>query len=180
MALIFVIILGAIALVVAVVLIIVSNMKKNEKIKYYTAAGNTLREDFLNYSLQNHTGETADIRVPRSSKMMIYLKANSKGKKVQLVFDPEREINIGRDTYSSNIYINDVTVSQKHCCIYSVDDHVYLKDLYSANGTYLKRGAFKRYHIVEGESVELFTKDTIIVGSNEFKVTLFYYDMAVM
>lgn len=180
MALIFVIVLGVIVIVAAVVLFIVSNMKKNEKIKYYTAAGNTLREDFLNYSLQNHTGETADIRIPRSKKMMIYLKANSKGKKVQLVFDPEKEILIGRDKNSSNIYINDVTVSQKHCCIYSVDDHVYLRDMHSANGTYLKRGAFQRYHIVEGESIELFTKDVIIVGSNEFIVTLFYYDMAVM
>lgn len=180
MALIIAIILGVIAVAATVILIIVSNMKKNEKIKYYTAAGNTLREDFLNYSLQNHSGETADIRVPRTSKMMIYLKANSKGKKVQLVFDPEREINIGRDKFSSNIYINDPTVSQKHCCIYSIDDRVYLKDLYSANGTYIKRGIRNRYHIVEGESIELQNKDTIIVGSNEFKVTLFFYDMSAM
>lgn len=180
MALIIAIILGVIAAACAVVSVIVSNMKKNEKIKYYTAAGNTLREDFLNYSLQNHSGETADIRVPRTGKMMIYLKANSKGKKIQLVFDPEREVNIGRDKFSSNIYINDPTVSQKHCCIYSVDDRVYLRDLYSANGTYIKRGIGKRYHIVEGGSIELADKDTIVVGSNELKVTLFFYDMTAM
>ena len=179
MALIIAIILGVIAVAAVVILVIVSNMKKNERIKYLTAAGNTLREEFLNYSLQNHSGETADIRVPRTSKMMIYLKANSKGKKVQLVFDPEREVNIGRDKFSSNIYINDPTVSQKHCCIYSVDDRVFLRDLYSANGTSVKRG-LHRYHIVEGESIELNTKDTLIIGSNEFKVTLFYYDMAAM
>ena len=88
------IVLGVILIGLLVALIIVNNMKKNERNKYYTAAGNTLREDFLNYSLQNHTGETADIRVPRSSKMMVYIKANSKGKKIRLVFDPERGINI--------------------------------------------------------------------------------------
>lgn len=175
-----IIISGVIVLAAGIMLLILTNMKKNERIKYYTAAGNTLREDFLNYSLQNHSGETTDIRVPRTSKMMIYLKANSKGKKIQLVFDPEREVNIGRDKYSSNIYINDPTVSQKHCCIYSVDDHVYLRDQYSANGTIIKRGLRQKYFIVEGESIELFSKDIIIVGSNEFKVTLFYYDMSVM
>lgn len=174
------IVLGVILIGLLVALIIVNNMKKSERNKYYTAAGNTLREDFLNYSLQNHTGETADIRVPRSSKMMVYIKANSKGKKIRLVFDPERGINIGRDKNLSNIYINDQTVSQKHCFIYSVNDVVYLEDMYSANGTYIKRGFSNYYHIVEGQKIELCDNDIIIIGSNQLKVTLFYYDMNTM
>ena len=111
---------------------------------------------------------------------MIYLKSKSSGRKTQFVFDPENTVKIGRDNDQSNIFINEASVSQNHCLIYCAGDHVYLQDTGSANGTYLRRGLFKNYSIFDGNQIELRTGDVICVGSCEFKVCLFYYDLTVM
>lgn len=176
-----------IIIVVVVVLIIgiavyifVSNKKKTEREKYYTASGNILKEEFLNYLLQNPMNTDGDQHVPNAQKTMIYIKSvNSKPKK-QYVFDPEKRILIGRDKNESNIYLNEAFVSQYHCCIFSDGSKVYLSDMNSANGTILKRGLFKKYNIYNQAVIELKSGDRITIGSNTFKVILFYYDMVLM
>lgn len=163
----------------SIVFLIISHFRKVEKQRYLFAAGNIIKEDFLIYSLQNPMGEKTPLPVPNSKKIMIYIKAKNHGHNLQLVFDPEKEILIGRDQNKSNIYLNEVLVSQQHCCIFSRNDAVYLQDMNSSNGTYLKR-RLSKYLIINGQCVQLNSGDKLTIGSNVFKVTLFYYDMALM
>ncbi len=173
---IIIIIILLVLFVALIVLSVRSHLQKSEKQKYYAAAGNILREEFLNYSLQNTLSAENSIEVPRAAKVMVYLKSKSTGKKAQFVFDPEKGINFGRDSSESNVFINDPAVSQLHCRVYSENDHVYLQDEYSSNGTFLKRGLTKQYALYDGNQIELQTGDTLIVGSSRFKICLFYYD----
>ena len=131
----------------------------------------------MNYSLQNTLSTENGVDVPRAAKVMLYLKSKSSGKKAQFVFDPEKGVKFGRDINESNVFINESSVSQLHCRVFSENDHVYLQDEYSANGTYLKRGLFKQYGLYDGNIIELRTGDTLIVGSSRFKICLFYYDL---
>ena len=156
-----IIILLVVLFVLLMILTILNHLRKSERQKYYAAAGNILREEFLNYSIQNTISPDS-------------------GRKTQFVFDPEKVIRIGRDSGESNIFINDAAVSQFHCRIYSQDDHVYLQDMRSSNGTFLKRGLLKSYGIYDGNQIELRTGDRITVGSSEFDVCLFYYDLNTM
>lgn len=173
------IILAAILLVATIILIVVINAKRNERIKYNIAAGNTLREEYLNHSLRNDVYSESNHK-PGSIKLMIYLKTKYGKQKIRYVFNPENRILIGRDKYESNIYVNDKTVSKKHCCIYLSGGQVYLEDMNAANGTVVERGLFKNYKIVANNRIILRSRDRVIVGSSIIKVILFYYDMSTM
>lgn len=166
-------------LVSLIVVLIVFNKKKTERIKYYTAAGNTLREEYLNYSLQNQPGSCC-LSEKNGYKVMIYIKAKLSNQKIQYVFNPEKSILIGRDKYESNIYVSDITVSKKHCRICLYNGQVCLEDLNAANGTIVKRGLLKKYNIYGGNRIGLRTKDKIQIGSSIFKVILFSYDMSTL
>lgn len=172
-----IIVLLLLVFVLMIILTVRNHIKKSERQKYYAAAGNVLREEFLDYSLQNTVTTERIITEPRPAKMMLYLKSKSSGKKAQFVFDPEKEISIGRNVADNSIFINDPQVSQLHCCIYSENDRVYIRDMCSANGTFVKRGMFTRYDLFNGNQMELQTGDKIVVGPCEFSVCLFYYDL---
>ena len=159
----------------SIVIVVCFHVKKTEKQKYYAAAGNIMREDFLNYSLRNAVDDGANNQQPRMEKMMVYLKSRGGGQKQRFVFDPEKKIMLGRDG-NSNIFINDVRVSQQHCVIYSADNVIYLQDLGSVNGTVVRRGVFKRYRLTDGSQILLKTGDIIEIGGSSFKVCLFYFD----
>lgn len=174
------IVIFAVALASVAVAVVVTNFKKAERKKYYTSAGNIIREDFLNYSLQNRMLNSGETSMPSGKKMMLYMKTTSRSGKNRFVFDPEKGVRIGRDKFNSNIFISDNTVSQNHCYIYSDKEKVYLKDCNSANGTAVRRGLMKSYSITDGCKIELHTGDVVCVGSIRFKIVLFYYDMSRM
>lgn len=165
---------------VAILYAVISHLKKIEREKYYMAAGNIVREDFLDYSLQNPMNNDGSRVQPKTKKMMVYIKSKSSGKKAQFVFDPEKNIFIGRDKFNSNIYINESSVSQHHCKIFSQDNIVYLQDMNSSNGTVVQRGLFKKFLVSSSQWVQLQSNDTIIVGTKKLKIILFFYDMSVM
>ena len=148
-----------------IIFAVISHFKKIEKEKYYMAAGNIIREDFLNYSLQNTFSKEKECEIPSTKKMMLYIKSKSAGKKSQFVFDPEKKVLIGRDKFFSNIYINEAPVSQKHCSIYSKNNMVFLQDMNSTNGTIVKRGLFSKIFLTNGHYIELKSKDKLIIGS---------------
>jgi hypothetical protein len=175
---ILIIVLIALITIFIIIFAVVSSLKKSERQKYYAAAENILREDYLNYSLKNTMYSDEQYQEPSSKKTMVYLKSKSSGKKAQFVFDPEKKITVGRDKNKNNIYINDMYVSQNHCSIFSMDDKVYLQDLNSINGTIVKRGIFKKYEIFNGCFIELRSNDRIIIGNNCIKIILFYFDMS--
>lgn len=159
---------------------VLSHLKKVERGKYYMAAANIIREDFLNFSLQNPVNNDGSFNMPSEQRTMLYIKLKTSGKKAQFVFDPAKRILIGRDKFNSNIYINEAFVSQHHCSIFSENNLVFLQDMNSANGTYVKRGFLKKYHLLNGQHIQLRSNDTIIIGSNKFRIILFFYDMALM
>lgn len=177
--LIFSIVLIIAVAVVLIVVTFINNRNRAEMQKYYNAAGNILKENYLDYSLQNPF-DNRNIEKPNSCKLMICLKLKGSKDKLGFVFDPEKSVYIGRDCNRCNIYINEVSVSQQHCCIYSNENGIVLKDMDSTNGTTVRRGLYKRYFVTNSNEIELKSNDKIIVGSNTFKIILFYYDMAVM
>lgn len=163
-----------------VAFVIVSNMKKEEREKYYTAAGNIIKEDYLNYSLQNPLMLSSDVSKPNGQKMMVFLKTLNVKPKKEFVFDPEKRIFIGRNKENNNIFIDEATVSQNQCCIYSDGINVYLQDSNSANGTIVKSGLFSKQNVCQNCSIQINNNDVITIGSNKFKIILFYYDMVTM
>lgn len=168
---------------VAVAVIIfgtISHLRKMEKQKYYVAAGNILREDMLNYSLQNTMFGSSNSELPSGIKPMVYIKSKASGKKTSFVFDPQKKIFIGRDRYNSNIFINETYVSNQHCVINIRNGNVFLQDLNSSNGTVLERGILKKYFLTGGEGIFLRTGDKIIVGSIVLKLVIFNYDTSVL
>lgn len=166
-------------LLAMVVIAIVANKKKTEYRKMYTAAGNILREDYLNYALQNHAVNDS-LKQPQGRKKMICLKTNRNKKKISFVFDPEKSIYIGRDADASNVFIDNVSVSLKNCRIYAENNQIMLEDLYSTNGTVVRRGSFKRYMLRDGYRIALHSGDVICVGNSELKLLIFDYNIAVM
>ena len=171
-----VIIALSVTLVLVIVLSIVYNSKKAQNMKCRIAAGNILREEYLDHSLRN-TAQDEEFNTG-STKLMLCLKTKNGKKKIQYVFNPENKIYIGRDKSDNNIYIHDTQVSKKHCCIYLKDNQVYLQDLNSSNGTIIERGLFKKYSVHSNYKIILKTGDRVIIGSNAFSVDLFYYDMS--
>ena len=170
---------SAAAILTVVIVAVISNKKRTEYRKIYTAAGNILREDYLNYALQNHVVD-ASLRRPEGSKRMICIRTVQNKKKISYVFDPEKGILIGRDAEKSNIFIDNPAISQNHCRIYSADGHIILEDLYSTNGTVVKRGRFKRYTIRDGYRMSLHSGDALLIGNSELKVLIFDYDITMM
>ena len=175
------IILGfSIASVLAVIIVaVISSRKRTEYRKIYTAAGNILREDYLNYALQNHVVDPS-LRQPEGRKRMICIRTVQKKKKISYVFDPEKGILIGRDAEASNIFVDNPAVSQNHCRICAQNGQIVLEDLYSTNGTVLKRGRFQRWTIRDGYSVGLCSGDVLYIGNSELRVLIFDYDITMM
>lgn len=176
-----VVIIVLLTVVIAVVSATVyTNKKKEKEQKYYIAAGNIYKEDYLNYSLQNPFDENLEYSKPADQKTMIYLKCLHKKNKMEYVFDPNKKIIIGRDQKKCNLFINEASVSKTHCCIFAMGFDVYLQDIGSANGTMVCKGLFNNVLISNNEMIQLESGDIIKIGSNEFKVTLFFYDVTVM
>lgn len=171
-----VIILIIAAAAASAVVTVVINRKKEEKQKYYMAAGNILKGEFLDYALQN-PADGGNNGMPNGRKMMLYIKSLNTKPKQQFVFDPEKPVLIGREQGKSNIYINEAFVSQYHCRIFSNGPDVYLQDMNSLNGTVVKKGLFCKIRVINGSGVKLSSGDIIRIGSNKFKVILFFYDM---
>ena len=147
-----VIVLTVALLILIAVVIVKLNSEKSEKDKYYTAAGNIIKEEYLNYCLTNDMNSDNKTDAPNGQKIMIYIKTLNRKQKAQFVFDPEKGVNM----------------------------KVYICDLNSSNGTILKRGLFGNYLLEGGSSCELMSGDRVCIGSNVFKITLFYYDMVTM
>lgn len=156
-------------LAVIIMLYFLIRSKKNERLKCLSAAENILKEEYLEDALQNNLQLNYN---EMSNKKMVYIKSYGKPK-TKVVFDPEKRILFGRGS-QCNIYINDNTVSEKHCIIYTQGSLVYLQGCNSKNGTFLIRG-FSKFYITGTERVSLNTEDILKVGDQKFKIYLFDY-----
>ena len=88
-----VIVLTVALLILIAVVIVKLNSQKSERDKYYTAAGNIIKEEYLNYCLTNDINSDNKADAPNGQKIMIYIKTLNRKQKAQFVFDPEK---IGR------------------------------------------------------------------------------------
>lgn len=157
--------------VCGVILYVIYFNKKAETQKYYDAAYKVMKESCLNHAIRSQTG-----RRQQGQKLMLYLKWTD-GEKRGYVFDPERTVRIGRDFENNDICIREETVSSRHCVLFLYQGALYLRDMNSRNGTWLKRGLGKRQ--VQG-TAPVFSGDKILVGDLAIKVTVFTFDMAYM
>ena len=165
------VIIAVAGIIVFIVSVIIVKSRQSEEKKYYDAAQRMVREEYLTSSLKNIDGqEYAPAVIP-----MLYLKLCGVKPKQGYVFNPEKEITIGRDKSQNSIWIPFPTVSMKHCTIGLYEGVLYLRDENSVNGTIVKRGLHS-YLVDNNAYMELETKDKIIIGSAVFMVTIFYFE----
>lgn len=155
--------------VISVAAYIIHVNKKAERQKYYDAAYKVIKEDCLNNAIRNQNR-----KIQNGQKLMLYLKWKD-SEKQGYVFDPEKPIWIGREPGSNDICIREEIVSSQHCMLFLYQGEVFLRDMNSRNGTWIRRG-LRRRQVQEAEPV--FSGDKIIVGSLAIRVIIFTFDMA--
>ena len=163
-----------------VALVLWLNAKREERDKYYAAARNILKDEFLRIKLENPVKSSGALGDTGGQKVMVYLKTIGIKPQKRYVFNPEREIPFGRQQDESGVFLNEATVSQRHCRIFLCDAYVWLEDLRSSNGTGIKRGLFKNYWLASGQQIALRSGDVLIIGSAKLKVKLFVFDTVYM
>jgi len=164
----------------AVALVIMLNAKREEQDKYYAAARNILKDSLLRKTLENPIKSRVDQNGVGGQKLMVYIKSIGIKPQKRYVFDPEREIPFGRQKDENGVFLNEATVSQRHCRIFLYERNVWLEDLGSSNGTELKSGMFKNYLLTGGQQTVLRSGDVLIIGSTQLKIKLFVFDTTYM
>lgn len=158
--------------VVCVLMVVREKIKASERKKYYRAAHRIIREQDLEGAIKNaeKAGAYAD-----THRLMIALKVKG-NKGAGYVFDPSREINIGRSMETNDVCLQDLSVSSSHCRIFMYGERLCIRDMDSANGTVLKE-RWKKREILYGNAGFLKNKSKIWVGTTCFLVTVFYYEI---
>lgn len=155
--------------VVSVIAYVLHANRKAERQKYYDAAYKVIKEECLDNAIRNENA-----KIESGQRLMIYLKWKD-SEKQGYVFDPAKPIRIGRSPEKNEICIREETVSSRHCMLYLYQGQLFLQDINSRNGTWLKQGLRKQ--LVQGAE-PVFSGDKIIVGNLAIKVTVFIFDMA--
>ena len=166
-----------IAIVIAVIAIfigciIIIKHRQNVEQKYYDAAYQMVKEDYLTQSILNRN---MDSNYLEQKKMICIKFCNSKSKQ-GYVFNPEKGVQIGRDKNSNSICIPNSVVSQVHCRILSTQNQIYIQDLNSTNGFTVKR-RLSKYPISNGETMFLENKDKILIGNAILEINIFDFEM---
>lgn len=150
---------------------VIRAVKKTEHQKCYDAAYKVVKEECLNNAIRSYSERQRGRKKP-----MLYLKWKD-GEKQGFVFDPEHSVRIGRDPRNNEICIREGEVSSSHCVLYLYQGNVFLKDLNSSNGTWIRQGLFRRR--VQGVC-PVYSGDKIIVGDITIRVAIFIFDMEYM
>lgn len=154
-----------------VIIYVIHANKKAEKQKYYDAAYKIIKESCLNNAIRNQSEKQQN-----QQKYMLYLKWKDHEKQ-GYVFDPEKPVWIGRNPEVNDICIRENAVSSQHCVLFLHDERIFVKDLNSRNGTWIKRGLSMQQ--ITGTTT-VFSGDRILVGNLKIEVTVFVFDMAYM
>lgn len=166
--------IAILALVGIVSLLFVISRKRIENKKIFAAAKNLVKNEFLDFSLKNCSENQDEILKQR---VLLYIKTMNTKEKQSLVFDPNKVIYWGRNSDFCQIYINDLAVSKVHCKIYCDNYKVYLNCISKNGYVIVKRNLFTKYQVNPGYQLQLKSKDRIIIGSCEFKVKIFLYNL---
>lgn len=174
----------AIIIVLIITVNILIRIRANRLKKLQEAAYEILKEEALNKALQNNSSQVLKEDVQsrdlnknyKNQKRMIHLAVVGTKPLISYVFNPEQTVHIGRNKEGNTICLKDTTVSSYHCDIYIENGSVYIKDLGSANRTFIKRRGYL-ITLDYGESSILQSKDFVIVGGTRFRITLFDSDI---
>lgn len=167
------IIICILAVVLATVWIAVLYIKrKQEFTEYYYAAYKIIKEEYLNDAIK----KVGSLKQHDTIRRMIGIKKIGKGNQ-SFVFDPEKIVNIGRSQEGNDLRVGDVRVSGYHCRIFMYQGQIFLEDMQSANGTYVKRG-FSTIQVMQ--PFQLVTGDKLLLGSQIFQICIFDFNMMLL
>lgn len=161
------------AVLVAVLVAVLLVRRRSERRKCLHAAHNLIQEELLDNALGRNAGRALPAR-----RLMLYLCANTDPPK-RTVFDPARGVLIGRGN-ECNVCVRDANVSQEHCRIFLRKGQVFVQDLDSVNGTWVRRGWRRRWRVKPEAPFPLQSGDRLLLGSVTLRVTLFPFDDATM
>lgn len=130
------------------------------------AAQRIIREEYLDGSIMKG-GDTQRL----SGKTMIVLRIKGNRDK-GYVFDPQREICIGRSLESSDLCLPDPSVSSHHSRIFLCQGQVCIQDMDSANGTAVQAPG-RAKQTIWGETGFLYDRSKIWVGDTCIFVRIF-------
>lgn len=146
-------------------------VRQMERQKCYDAAYRILKEECLDRAIRS-----SGCKVQGGQKIMLYLKWKD-SEKQGYVFDLENPVFIGRDLEANQICVREETVSARHCVFYLYQGTVYLGDLHSRNGTWLRRGFRKQQ--VSG-ACPVVSGDRLLIGGISVTAAIFAFDMTYM
>jgi len=87
-----------------------------------------------------------------------------KGREVGQRFYLDRDsLTVGRDP-SSDIFLNDVTVSRNHAVLHVVGDAVSIEDAGSLNGTYVNGVCVEKAQLAHGDAVQIGTFQMVFMA----------------
>lgn len=161
--------------VIVLALLIFLLVRNNENRKNKEKQAYIDKESYLVEGLRNHyiTGESKKEKVTQviaEKKSSMLLSYCLTGRIENKVIKSNEHINVGRADYNY-IKIDDLTVSSKHCEIYSIANQFYVRDLYSRNKTRIQRGGHMAV-VDSANGMALVTGDKILVGNIELWVTI--------
>ena len=170
---IIIIVIGIIsAAALMIILAVTQKIKAEDRKKYYRAAHRIIREQYLDGAIRN--GDGAESYSARRLMVALKLKG-SKG--MGYVFDPSREIKIGRSMDDNDVCFQDLSVSSQHCIIFLYENQLCIKDSDSANGTVVKSPWRSRQSLFS-DMTFLRNKSRIWVGNVCFIITIFYCEIS--
>lgn len=157
---------GILAALTAVV--ILRKQNRDYRKKCIKAAQRIIREEYLDGSIMKKD-ETKKLSRPRKTMVVLRIKGSrEKG----FVFDPEQEIRIGRSLESSDLCLQDPSVSSHNSRIFLYQGQLCIQDMDSANGTAVwSRGRGKQ--TLWGETGFLYDRSRIWVGNTCILIRVF-------
>lgn len=162
-----ILVITAAALIIVLSFYITGRKRRKNREQEFKAAAILLKERQLRNAIDMNP------LVSQQREQMILIVSWKDDEKRKYIFDPVSGVRIGRDRETNQICVPEGTVSQRQCIIFSNGNSLYVKDLNSANGTYLKRG-FTTYKVQDCQLCK--EKDRIIVGGISFKIQTFWVD----
>lgn len=160
------VILAAGLLAVLATVLICQKKTRDYRKKCIRAAQRIIREEYLDGSIMKG-GDTRRL----SGKTMVVLRIKGSREK-GYVFDPQREIRIGRSLESSDICLSDPSVSSHHSRIFLCQGQVCIQDMDSANGTAVQCPGRGR-RTIWGDTGFLYDRSKIWVGDTCITVRIF-------
>lgn len=166
---IYLLLFGALA-IISVVLFIRQKTRESRRESQYRAASTLVKEMLLREAMSRNA-----VKAPERRKQVLLLDWED-GKKENYAFDPDKGVRIGRDVSKCQLTVLQDSVSGEHCIIFASQGQLYVKDLGSTNGTWIKRSFHRPFRVSGTQPVQ--SGDKLIVGGIYFEVHSMWIDTA--